>query len=112
MSTTPRDHSPLTPAVLHVLLALSEGPLHGYAIMQRVHEDSGIAMGPGTVYGSLQRMEEGGLVREREDRSGEGRRLFALTEAGRAALEAETVRMRRLLDLARQRRAQPGTEPA
>ena len=55
---------PLTPVVLHVLLALADGPLHGYAVMKRVEEDSGIAMGPGTVYGALQRLEEAGWIEE------------------------------------------------
>ena len=57
---------PLTPAVFHVLLALADGPLHGYAIMQAVEASAGreLRMGPGTIYGSIQRMEEAGLVRE------------------------------------------------
>lgn len=105
MATTPSGHTPLTPAVLHVLLALAEGPLHGYAIMQRVQEDSGLSMGPGTVYGSLQRMGDQGLVRQRSAPSGDGRRQFALTAEGQEALAAETRRMRRLLELARKRRA-------
>ncbi len=56
----------LTPAVFHIMLALVDGPRHGYAIMQAVETDAGPAlrMGPGTIYGSLQRMEDAGLVRE------------------------------------------------
>ena len=51
---------PLTSAVFHILLALADGPLHGYAIMQAVEKAAGaeMRMGPGTIYGSLQRMEE------------------------------------------------------
>ena len=45
--------APLTPAVFHILLALADGPLHGYAIMQAVEMSAGEEMGPGTIYGSL-----------------------------------------------------------
>ena len=58
--------APLTPAVFHILLALADGPLHGYAIMQAVESSAGpgAPMGPGTIYGSIQRMEDSGLVKE------------------------------------------------
>jgi DNA-binding PadR family transcriptional regulator len=100
----PRDGSPtqpLTPVVFHVLLALADGPLHGYAIMKRVEEDSGISMGPGTVYGSLQRLEDVGWIREADDAPTATRRgsAFALTDAGRAALGAEGRRLGRLARL-------------
>lgn len=107
MAVTPPGHVPLTPAVLHVLLALAEGPLHGYAVMRRVEEDSGIEMGPGTVYGSIQRLEDQGLVREREDRGGARRRVYELTPSGRKALDAEATRLARLAALAHERRAAP-----
>lgn len=107
MAVTPTGHTPLTPAVLHVLLALAEGPLHGYAIMRRVEEDSGVEMGPGTVYGSIQRLESQGLVSEREDRGGARRRVYALTPAGRKALQAEATRLHRLADLVRDRDVAP-----
>jgi len=68
---------PLTAAVFHILLALADGPLHGYAVMQAVEETAGpdLRMGPGTIYGSLQRMEDAGLVKEVASRSGDRRRL-------------------------------------
>src|SRR5260370_8834764 len=55
---------PLTPAVFHILLALFGKERHGYDIMQQVKADSGdaVKMGPGTLYGSLDRMIEAGLV--------------------------------------------------
>ncbi len=58
--------APLTPAVLHVLLALSTGERHGYGIMKQVEADSQgkVKMGPGTLYGSIARMTEAGLVRK------------------------------------------------
>lgn len=102
---TPADAGePLTPAVFHVLVALADGPLHGYAIMKRVEEDSGQAMGPGTIYGSIQRLEDAGWVREdAASADARRRRAFALTAEGRAALAAELARFRRLTHLARDR---------
>lgn len=54
--------APLTPAVLHILLALSTGERHGYGIMKQVQADSHrkVKMGPGTLYGSIGRMTEAG----------------------------------------------------
>jgi DNA-binding PadR family transcriptional regulator len=99
---------PLTPAVFHILLALSDGPLHGYAIMQAVEASAGsaVGMGPGTIYGSLQRMEAAGLVKEvsgADDR----RRMFALQPAGRRALMSEAERLSRLAALVRAKRLLP-----
>ena len=100
---------PLTPAVFHILLALADGPLHGYAIMQAVEASSGpgMRMGPGTIYGSLQRMEEADLVREFASRASDRRRVFALQPAGRRALVAESERLARLANLVRARRLVP-----
>jgi DNA-binding PadR family transcriptional regulator len=102
----PHTPPPLTPAVFHILLALADGPLHGYAIMQAVEESAGaeLRMGPGTIYGSLQRMEEAGLVREVPARSDDRRRVFTLLPAGRRALVAESQRLMRLAALVRARR--------
>ena len=57
---------PLTPAVLHILLALSTIERHGYGIMKQVELDSRgkVKMGPGTLYGSIRRMLEAGMIRE------------------------------------------------
>lgn len=100
---TPEGHDPLTPAVFHVLLVLADGPLHGYGIMRRVEEESGIRMGPGTVYGTLQRLEESGLVHDagEDDTDPRRRRRFALTPGGRSALRNEVVRIQRLAELTR-----------
>ena len=98
--------APLTPAVFHILLALADGPLHGYAIMQAVEATSGgqPPMGPGTIYGSLQRMEEGGLVKEVPARTADRRRVFMLLPAGRRALAQEGDRLSRLAAVVRARR--------
>jgi len=94
------DAAPLTPVVFHVLLAVSDGPLHGYAIMQEVEEASGQAMGPGTIYGALRRLTDAGWLIEADAESGDARRgrSFALSEAGRGALADEARRIRRLAE--------------
>ena len=101
---------PLTPAVFHILLALADGPLHGYAIMQAVGQSAGPSFpaGPGTIYGSLQRMEEDGLVREMPSRGYDRRRLFVLQPDGRRALETESRRILRLAQLVRAKRLDSG----
>ncbi len=105
--------TPLTAAVFHILLALADGARHGYAIMQAVEKSSGpkaLRMGPGTIYGSIQRMEEAGLVEEVESvRGGRGRprRTFAITSMGRHALENESARLTRLADIVRSRNLFP-----
>ena len=64
-----RDLAPLTPAVLHILLALSKQPRHGYGIMKQVESDSQgkVKMGPGTLYGSLKRMLEAGFYEQYDE---------------------------------------------
>jgi len=101
--------APLTPAVFHILVALADGPLHGYGIMQAVEATAGgdPPMGPGTIYGSLQRMEEAGLVREAPARADDRRRVFMLLPAGRRALAQEAERLSRLAALVRERRLLP-----
>ncbi len=108
--TPPLGQPPLTPAVFHILLALADGPLHGYAIMQAVETSAGrdLRMGPGTIYGSLQRMEDAGLVKELRARAHDRRRDFAIQPAGRRALHAEARRLARLAALVRHKRLVPG----
>jgi DNA-binding MarR family transcriptional regulator len=97
---------PLTPAVFHILLALADRPLHGYAIMQAAESTAGVTMGPGTIYGTLERLERAGLVREHAAPGGR-RRVFAIEPAGRAALREEAQRLARLVALARAKRLVP-----
>ena len=101
--------APLTPAVFHILLALVDGPLHGYGIMQAVEGSAAgePPMGPGTIYGSLQRMEEAGLVKEVTARTDDRRRVFTLLPAGRRALAQEAERLARLAALVREKRLIP-----
>ena len=106
MKKTP---NPLTPAVFHILLALADGPLHGYGIMQAVESSAAgePPMDPGTIYGSLQRMEEAGLVKELVARTDDRRRMFTLLPAGRRALAQEAERLARLAALVRAKRLIP-----
>jgi DNA-binding PadR family transcriptional regulator len=106
MKKTP---APLTPAVFHILLALADGPRHGYGIMQAVENTAAgePPMGPGTIYGSLQRMEEAGLVKELAARTDDRRRVFTLLPAGRRALAVEAERLARLAALVRAKRLIP-----
>jgi DNA-binding PadR family transcriptional regulator len=99
--------APLTPAVLHILLALSQGELHGYGIMKQVEADSHgkVTMGPGTLYGSVKRMMEAGLLRESDKRvdpamDDERRIYYELTGAGQEALAAELQRYRGVVAVA------------
>src|SRR6201989_2841038 len=104
--------APLTPAVLHILLAVSPGERHVYGIMKQVEADSQgkVKMGPGTLYGSMGRMMEAGLIRESDKRvdpemDDERRIYYELTRAGRAALEAELTRYRGVVAVAEGRLA-------
>ena len=99
--------TPLTPAVFHILLALADGPLHGYAVMQEVESSAGFAMGPGTIYGTIERLEALGLVKEVGSSRDGRRRSFALQPAGRAALQEEARRLSRLASLVRTKRLLP-----
>jgi DNA-binding PadR family transcriptional regulator len=93
---------PLTPAVFHILLALFGRERHGYDIMQQVKLDwqSAVKMGPGTLYGSLDRMIEAGLVTKGNTQN--PRRIYyKLTARGQAVLKAETERLSHLEAVAR-----------
>ena len=102
----------LTPAVFHILLALSAGARHGYGIQKDVlaHTDDRVRLGPGTLYGTLQRLMEAGWVEETAPRvveADERRRYYRLTRDGRKALTAEVDRLDSLLRAARAHRIVP-----
>jgi DNA-binding PadR family transcriptional regulator len=88
---------PLTPAVFYVMLAVSSGPRHGYAIMQETAtlSEGGFQMGPATLYSTIQRLVDLDLVTETESDPTEDsrRRYYELTRKGRQLLEAEVRRM-------------------
>jgi DNA-binding PadR family transcriptional regulator len=97
----------MAPAVLQILIALADQPLHGYGIMLDIAErsDGKVKMSPGTLYGSIKQMLEDGLIEEMEGRrSGaddERRRYYRLTRDGRDAARKEMARMSALLSHAR-----------
>ena len=104
----PKTLLPLPTATFHILMALAEGDRHGYAIIQGVAERTHGAMklGAGTLYRSLQRMIDQGLVRETDTRPAakdddERRRYYRLSKLGRAVAMAEARRLERLLGDAR-----------
>jgi len=99
---------PLQPATFHILVALSDGDRHGYAIMQDVAERTGgtFRLNPGTLYTTIRRLLEQGLIEELDDRpdpdhDDERRRYYRLTAFGRSVARAETARLERLVTLAR-----------
>jgi DNA-binding PadR family transcriptional regulator len=93
---------PLTPAVFHILLALYARERHGYDIMQQVKDDSRgqVKMGPGTLYGSLDRMIAAGLVIE-SNKQDPRRIYYTLTALGQATLRAESERLTAVAEIAR-----------
>lgn len=106
----PAPLQPLTPAVFHILLALFGKERHGYDIMQQVKADSGdaVKMGPGTLYGSLDRMIEAGLVAK--SNTEDPRRIYyKLTSLGQITLRAESERLSRVASVARRQLGKPVT---
>lgn len=103
-----RDLLPLTPAVLHILLALADEERHGYGIMREVEERTGgqTRMGPGTLYGSIKRMLADGLIEESDERpdsamDDQRRRYYRITDFGRRVAGAEAERLQSIVTAAR-----------
>lgn len=99
---------PLSRSLVHLLLALQEGERHGYAVKKRVEELSGgvVRMGPGTLYTTIQRAEDLGLIEESDERAPPGedqsqRRYYELTPLGSQVLAAEVERLGAFIDHAR-----------
>ena len=102
---------PLTPTVLHILLALADQERHGYGIMQEVMvmTQNRVRMGPGTLYGSIKRMLKANLIEESDERpdpelDDERRRYYRLTDFGRRVLIAEAQRLSTLVGVAQIKR--------
>ncbi len=101
---------PLSLPVIHILLALSDGARHGYAIKRDVEERTNgtVRLGPGTLYEAIQRLQDGGLIEESRPRGDDPangqeaqRRYYALTPRGRRALRENIEQLGRLVDYAR-----------
>jgi len=98
---------PLRTAWFHILLALADGPQHGYGIRALVDERSGIQLWPATLYGTIRKLTEAGLIEELEGAEDDDarRRYYQLTAFGRDVLGAEADRLQSLVDAARSSRA-------
>ena len=110
-NSPPEALLPLTPAVFNIMMALADGEKHGYAIMQAVETETAgvVRMGPGTLYGSLDRMLHAKLVTESQgadDSSphSERRRYYRLTDFGSRVFSAEIERLQRAVVLARRKK--------
>jgi DNA-binding PadR family transcriptional regulator len=111
----PDDLLPLTPPVFHMLVALSDGERHGYAIMRQVADDTAgaLQLGPGTLYGCLQRMLAAHLIEESDQRpdpllDDERRRYYRITNFGARVVRAEAKRLAAAVTAARARRLLTG----
>ena len=105
------DELPLAPATFEILLALVDDERHGYAIMREVNERSGgaLRLGPGTLYGALKRLLEGGFVEEGAERADpelgdERRRYYRLTPFGLSVARAEARRLESMVRAARHKK--------
>lgn len=103
----PSSFLPLPQAQFHVLVALTDGERHGYAIMQGVEASSGgiVRMGPATLYGTLKRLVDQGLAEELARRPEDGddkrRRYYRLTGLGERVCAAEADRLAGLVRITR-----------
>jgi DNA-binding PadR family transcriptional regulator len=102
MADDPTQQLPLTPATLHILLALAGADLHGYGIMQEVlrQSEGQYKLGPGTLYDNLQRLSVQGFVEEIAGADGDEearRRYYRLTDWGQSVLAAEVSRLERVV---------------
>ncbi len=107
MSDEIRTHLPLTDLALNIMLTLSDGEQHGYAMIKAIELRGRRPLRSGTLYAGLQRLLVAGLVKESQPPSEAGddrrRRYYAMTERGEQVLRAEMTRLGELLDLARDR---------
>ena len=98
---------PLSSAVFHILLSLGEGERHGYALKREITKRTNgkLKLGPGVLYGSINKMIGLGLIEESDSRpdphlDDERRRYYRITDFGRQVARAEAARMRELAGLA------------
>ena len=118
-SNEPEALLPLTPVVLHILLSMADDRTgkHGYAIAREIEEltDGQVRMGPGTLYGSIQRMLDSSLIEDvprtrlpkaRADND-ERRRYYRITPFGRRVLSLELMRLAAIMAVARRKHLLP-----
>ncbi len=105
--STPAASAPLPPVVFHILLSLGEGERHGYALKREIalRTAGKLKLGPGVLYGSINKMLDQGLIEESDERpdahlDDQRRRYYRITPHGRKVAQAEAERMRQLVQLA------------
>lgn len=118
MTSTPATDPflPLAPVDLQLLIVASKGPVHGYAMMKAVEEQSGgtLRVELGSLYRILQRLERDGLVEaveapvEEAPAPGRERRYYGITALGRAVVAAELKRLQSVIELAQGEQLRPG----
>ena len=95
-----KDYVPMTETAFYILLCLRE-PNHGYGIVQTVEKltEGAIRLAPGTMYGSLSKMEKDGVIRfiREEDK----RKIYKITDLGEEVLSIEIKRIERLYNIAK-----------
>ena len=106
MSENPETFLPLSPAILHILVALAGEDRHGYGIMQEIARQSEgkYKIGPGTLYDNIQKLLEQGIVEESAHRAADDdprRRYYRLSRFGRRILSAEITRLETVVQEAR-----------
>lgn len=114
------DHFlPLTPPVLHTLVALADGDKHGYAILKEIarRTDGDVRLSAGTLYALVRRATADGLIVESGERpdaalDDERRRYYRLTALGRRVAAAEIARLESIVEMARVKKLVPRTRPA
>ena len=113
----PEEFLPLTPAVFHILLALADSERHGYGIMRDIAErtQGAVRMGPGTLYGTIQRMLVDGLIVVADERpdpahDDERRRYYRVSDLGLRVTRLEAQRLEQLVRLAQAKRVLYGPE--
>lgn len=116
MASTQSAHDllPLTPAVFHILLALSDQERHGYGIMKEVEAqtEGDMLLRPGTLYQAIKRMLELGLIEESDERpdpslDDQRRRYYKLSGLGRRTAAAEAERLQKLVRLVGRKKLNP-----
>src|SRR5580704_7681032 len=95
---------PLSPAILHILLALAGGNLHGYGIIQEIarNSDGHYRLGPGTLYDNLKKLMDAGWVADapaqrQKSKKEDDRRFYTLTKKGKDALTTEVDRLQSVI---------------
>jgi DNA-binding PadR family transcriptional regulator len=105
---------PLTPPMLHTLVALADGDKHGYAIIKEIarRTDETVRLSAGTLYALIRRAEADGLIVETDERpdislDDERRRYYRLTPLGRKVAAAEIERLESIVEMAREKKLVP-----